>query len=207
MYRHHPQWDLVREHLEKGSIGELRSIRAIFQGQNRNPGDHRWSATLGGGVLYDLTCYAVNVCRYLFGSEPLGVMAMADLSTEEGVDRTSSALLDFGDGRTAYASGSFSLHYNQSCELIGLDGLLRIERPFGPGLGTAHLSLDRPSVREAFEIDGANQMEAMVEHFSRCVRDPKRRLAPGEAGVEQARVLKAIEQSWQSGRRVPLEES
>lgn len=202
MYRHHPQWQTVFDHIDRGSIGEVRSIRAIFQGTNRNARDHRWSAKIGGGALYDLTCYAVNVSRYLFDSEPLGVMAMADLSTDEGVDRTSSALLDYGNGRSAYVSGSFSLHFNQSCEIIGLDGLLRIERPFGPGWEDTRLTLENSSGRETISIDGANQFLHMVEHFAQRIADPTLSLDPGESGVNQARVLKAMERSWETGARV-----
>jgi len=113
MYRHHPQWDVVRSLIKDGKIGEMTMVRAGLFGQLSDTSNHRWSATLGGGALYDVTCYAVNVARMLFGREPISVIAIADNSTREGVDRTSAALLDFGYGRMAVGTGSLATFNHQ----------------------------------------------------------------------------------------------
>src|SRR5262249_37733733 len=84
MYRHHPQWGLVGSLLAEGAIGTVRMVRASFCGRFDKPTNHRWSASLGGGALWDLTCYCVNVARFLTGAEPVRVAAFADSSTPEG---------------------------------------------------------------------------------------------------------------------------
>src|SRR4051812_19117915 len=52
MYRHHPQWSVVRGLLEERAIGDVRIVRAGLAGTlgAAKKDDHRWSSELGGGA-------------------------------------------------------------------------------------------------------------------------------------------------------------
>ena len=104
MVRHHPQWSVVHRLVREGAIGEPRLVRASFSGTLGRPDDHRWSRTLGGGALFDVTCYGVNVARWIFGREPRRVSALGVLASE-GVDASSAAVMDFGEGALASVAG------------------------------------------------------------------------------------------------------
>ena len=71
MYRLHPSWQAVRDILASGRIGRLRAIDSWFSYHNVDPEDIRNIAAYGGGALYDIGCYCVNLSRMLFGTEGL----------------------------------------------------------------------------------------------------------------------------------------
>lgn len=206
MYRHHPQWDVVREAIKEGKLGDIRLVRAGLSGQLHDSENHRWSALLGGGALYDVTCYALNLSRMIYGSEPLKVTAMADCSTREGVDRTSSAILDFGYGRMAVVSGSLSSYNHQFCEIEGNRGRICVDHPFIPGWENTRVVIQHGMEQEEVDVHGANHFFHMIEHFSLCVLDPTRPVKPGENGLHQVLLNEAVEQSWIAGKTVDVAE-
>lgn len=204
MYRHHPQWDFVAKAIASGRIGDVQAMRAGLSGRLADESNHRWSATLGGGALYDVTCYGLNAARLVFGREPAAVVAMADRETREGVDATSHAIMDFGFGKTAVASGSLRAFNHQFCEIEGTRGRILLEHPFIPGWESVEVVVESGMDAEVVPIRGANHFLHEVEHFCLCVRDPKRPLAPAEDGVRQALLNEAVEQSFLSGSRVEV---
>lgn len=205
MYRHHPQWNVARALIAEGRIGDVRMIRAGLLGDLRGrPEDHRWSTEIGGGALFDVTCYAVNAARYLYGTEPVAVQATGVPWEDGGVDATTAALLDFGGGRLALAAGSLITAGEQYCEITGEKGLLRLARPFIPALEPPPVRLHTADGEQSIETPGANHYAKMVEHFSRCVRDTGTALSPGEDGTAQMLSLDAVRRAWHSESRTPV---
>ena len=80
-------------------IGTLRAVQVFFSYFNDDPANIRNRADIGGGALYDIGCYAIVAGRFLFEAEPRRVVALIDRDPALGTDRTTSALLDFGEGR------------------------------------------------------------------------------------------------------------
>ncbi|MCC5876431.1 MAG: Gfo/Idh/MocA family oxidoreductase [Candidatus Sumerlaeia bacterium] len=198
MYRHHPQWEVVRGLLGEGAIGQVRLLRAGLMGDlSGDMENHRWSTKLGGGALFDVTCYGVNVARFLLGEEPVGCKSSADLVAPH-VDRSSSAILTFRSGTTAIVAGSLVTYGNQFCDIIGTTGSIHVEKPFIPSWNPVSIRVKRNGGMEDIEVGGANHYLHMVEHFSRCVLDETRPLTPGETGVAQTRALTMIEQAFQA---------
>ncbi len=206
MYRHHPQWEMIKAVIREGKIGDVRLVRAGLSGVLQDTHNHRWSAQLGGGALYDLTCYSVNVARMLYDREPLSVCAVADRGTREKVDCLSVAIMDFGYGRMAIASGSLSTFNHQYVEIEGTLGRITVERPFIPGWERAAVVIEHGMSRDRIEVPGANHFLHQMEHFALCIRDSKRPLKPAENGLLQCLVNEAIEQSWISGKTVEVAE-
>lgn len=206
MYRHHPQWDHVLGMIRAGRIGDVQSVRAGLSGQLLEDDNHRWSALIGGGALYDVTCYGLNAARFIFGREPESVVAMADRQTREGVDATSHAILDFGYGRMAVISGSLRANNHQFCEIEGTRGRIVMPHPFIPGWESVTVHVEEGMTMEDVRIAGANHFLHEIEHFCLCARDPRRPLAPAEDGLRQALLNEAVEQSWISGGKVEVPE-
>ena len=75
MYRHHPSWVAVRELVASGRIGRLQAVDSWFSYFNDDPANIRNILDAGGGALYDIGCYSVNLSRMLFGAEPRRVQA------------------------------------------------------------------------------------------------------------------------------------
>ena len=58
-----------------GGIGRLRAVQSWFSYYNDDPANIRNILDVGGGALFDIGCYAVNLSRMVFDGEPTGVQA------------------------------------------------------------------------------------------------------------------------------------
>ena len=166
MYRLHPMWRRVHELVTAGTIGELQAIQVFFSYRNVDPANIRNIADYGGGALMDIGCYAINVARWMFASEPIDVTAAVRRDPNFGTDALTSAVLDFG-GRHATFTCSTQIEPDQRVHLIGNTGRLLVEIPFNipPHLPTAHRARRgrRPACRSGHQRD----------------RDPRRRSLRG----------------------------
>ncbi len=201
MVRHHPQWHRARDVIRSGEIGDLRSIQVIFSYFNADPGNIRNKADIGGGGLLDIGCYAVVAGRYFFDAEPFRVVTLMDRDPAFGVDRTTSALMDFGDGRQlAFTVSTQSVPY-QRIQILGTKGRIEIEIPFNaPPDSPTRLFVDDGSMHgnrsaRAIDFPVVDQYRLQGEAFSRVIRGT----APLDYGLEDAilnmRILDALRRS------------
>src|SRR5271169_542149 len=79
MVRTHPQWLRAKELVRSGRIGKLRSAVGVFSYFNIDPDNVRNVADLAGGALMDIGCYPVRMSRFIFGEEPVRVLACVEL--------------------------------------------------------------------------------------------------------------------------------
>jgi len=200
MYRHHPQWEIVKCSLP--AIGEIRILRAALCGKLAEQ-DHRWSAELGGGALFDVTCYAVNVARWLLAAEPCRVTAVARLRAP-GVDESTHALLEFEGGAVALVAGSLVSAADQGVTIVGTEGKLEIPRPFVPHFDPTEIRLEKGGAVDVARVGGANHFLHQIEHFASLLIDPGRPNAPAEDGVENITACCAIRESYERGGAVEL---
>jgi predicted dehydrogenase len=168
MYRFHPQWRIVFDRLPE--IGELRHVHATFTFTVTSPENIRRNAEAGGGSLYDVGYYCVNVARWLFGAEPVAVTATQHLGPE-GVDEEFAGLLDFGDGRTASVVSSFTQPYRHEVEGLGTTGRIRVPSAFVNGLDPVPVEVqDASGAWERVEAAG-DEYRLEVEDFAACVAE------------------------------------
>lgn len=129
MYRLHPTWIEVRALVAAGEIGELRVVQTRFTYFNDDPNNIRNQLDAGGGALMDIGCYAVNLCRMLYGGEPTRVSAAVRRDPRFGTDIVTSALLEFGEGQASFVV-STQAEPVQRVHLIGTTGHIDVEIPF-----------------------------------------------------------------------------
>lgn len=201
MVRHHPQWHRARDVIRSGDIGEPRAIQIAFSYFNVDPANIRNKADIGGGGLLDIGCYAVVAGRYFFEAEPLRVVALMDRDPAFGVDRTASALMDFGAGRQlTFTVSTQSVPY-QRVQILGTKGRVEIEIPFNaPPDAPTRIFVDDGSAHgnrsaRAIEFPVVDQYRLQGEAFSRAIRGE----APLGYGLEDAllnmRILDALRRS------------
>jgi predicted dehydrogenase len=98
--RFQPAVVALRELIEDGAIGEVRSVQAdLGVAREYDPADRLFDLSQGGGALLDLGVYVVSFAQMLLGT-PERVTAAGSLFPS-GADAEASLLLDHGDGRTA----------------------------------------------------------------------------------------------------------
>jgi len=170
MYRFHPQWRTVRRLLDEGAIGELRAVVAVFTFTVRDPENVRRVPAYGGGSLYDVGAYCVNVSRWMFGRAPASVSG-SSLPSAEGVDEDFRGVLDFGDGGSALILSSLSQPYRHHVRLLGTEGDVTVPQAFvvRPDDRVAVIHTDADGRDEAHAIEAADEYQLELEHFADCV--------------------------------------
>jgi predicted dehydrogenase len=129
MYRHHPSWIAVRELVGSGRIGQLVAVDSWFSYFNDEPSNIRNVLAYGGGALYDIGCYSVNLSRMLFGAEPVSVSAAIVRDPASGVDVLTSGTLAFAGGVASFTCATRA-ETDQRVHVYGTDGRIAIEIPF-----------------------------------------------------------------------------
>ena len=119
----------MRELLDEGRIGELRSITGVFSYFNVNPANIRNQVESGGGGVYDIGCYLIHASRYAFRQEPTRVVATLDRDPEMQIDRLASAILEFAGGHSIFTCSTQLIPY-QRIHFLGTRGRIELEIPF-----------------------------------------------------------------------------
>jgi predicted dehydrogenase len=204
MVRTHPQWLRVKEIIDSGKIGPLRSIVAYFSYNNRDPQNVRNIAAYGGGGLMDIGCYPIFIARFLFGEEPRRVTGAIELDPQFGTDRLSSAVLEFPSGHCAFTC-STQMAYAQRVIAIGEKARIEIEIPFNapPDRGC------RIFIDPGADLFGGSRREEVLpvcdqytiqgDEFSRAVLGQRTVPVPLEDSLRTMAVIEAIRAAAPAG--------
>jgi predicted dehydrogenase len=198
MYRLHPSWEAVRELVTSGRIGPVSAVQSWFGYYNDDPTDIRNNREIGGGALYDIGCYNVNLSRLAFGTEPTRVQASITRDPVSGVDILTSAILDFPTGVATFTC-STRTETDQRVHIYGTRGRIDIEIPF-------NIPPDRPSrvfvtsggeppvapATETVTFDTADPYGVEAERFALAILEGRPVPTPPEDGVATLRVIEAI---------------
>jgi len=202
MYRLHPSWIAVRELVTSGRIGRLMAVQSWFSYFNDDPANIRNIRAFGGGALYDIGCYSVNLSRMLFGGEPTRVEASILRDPASGVDIVASGLLEFAAGVATFTC-STRAEDDQRVHVYGTDGRISIDIPFNipPDRPTRiHVSHGgEPPVHPATEtitFDSADPYSVEAAAFAAAILDGRPTPVPPQDAVANLRV---IEQLFRSG--------
>jgi len=205
MIRSYPQWLRVRELLDQGRIGEIRSIMGLFSYFNVDPSNIRNQMDTGGGALMDIGCYLVHASRYAFAQEPKRAVALIDRDPQMQTDRLTSAMLDFEGGQSIFTCSTQMVPY-QRIHFFGTQGRIEIEIPFNaPKDRPARLFIDDGSdlfggsiTTESFPV--CDQYTLQGDAFSKAVLENAEVPVPVDDAIKNMAVIEAIFQSAASGQ-------
>jgi predicted dehydrogenase len=205
MIRSFHQWLRLRELINAGHIGELRSVTGFFSYFNVAPSNIRNHVEMGGGAIYDIGCYPIHASRYAFADEPTRVVACIDRDPEMRIDRLASAILEFPSGQAIFTC-STQLIPHQRMNFLGTLGRIELEIPFNP-------PPDRPArilVDSTGDLSGsgittetfpaADEYTMQGEAFARAVREDTEVPVPIEDSICNMAVIEAIFSSARSGQ-------
>lgn len=198
MYRLHPSWVAVRELLASGRIGPLVAVESWFSYHNDDPRDIRNILDAGGGALYDIGCYSVNLSRMLFGSEPTRVEAIVVRDPAGGTDTVTSGVLAFEGGLATFTC-STRAEDDQRVHIYGTSGRIAIEIPFNippdrPTRVFVSAGGDPPVApdTETLIFDAADPYTVEAEAFATAVLDGRPVPVPPADAIANLRVIDAI---------------
>jgi predicted dehydrogenase len=199
MYRFHPQWRQLFELVRRGELGAVRAVHTVFAYHNTDPANIRNILAVGGGALMDIGCYAVSVPRWLFQAEPERVVALVSRDPNYGTDILSSAILDFGRGRSLFTV-STQAFAAQRVEVYGTSGRASVWIPFNaPGDIRGRLTVNTSLGEREPELPLADQYGLEFEEFSRALREGRPVPTPPEDAVANQKVVDALFASERSG--------
>jgi predicted dehydrogenase len=207
MYRLHPSWVAVRDLVASGRIGRLMAVQSWFSYFNDDPANIRNVRAFGGGALYDIGCYCVNLSRMLFGGEPTRVQAAIQRDPASGVDVVTSGLLEFADGVATFTC-STRAEDDQRVHLYGSDGRISIGIPF-------NIPPDRPTqilithggeppvdpATETITFPTADPYSVEASQFANAILDGGPTPVPPQDAVANLRVIERLFRSG-AGERV-----
>ena len=205
MVRSHPQWIRLRELLDEGRIGELRSMAGFFSYYNINPANIRNKIDAGGGALMDIGCYLIQAARFAFAQEPTRVVASIDRDPQMRTDRLTSAILDFPGGQSIFTCSTQLVPY-QRIHFLGSKGRIELEIP-------VNTAPDRPTrlfIDSGADLFGGgittetfpacDQYTLQGDAFSKAILDNTEVPVPVEDAIKNMAVIEAIFRSGESGQ-------
>jgi predicted dehydrogenase len=205
MIRSAPQWLRVRELLDAGRIGEVRSVMGFFSYFNTDPGNIRNQVESGGGALLDIGCYLIHGARYAFGKEPMRVVGLIDRDPQMHTDRLTSAMLDFESGQSIFTCSTQLVPY-QRIQFFGTKGRIEIEIPFNMPMDRA----TRIFVDDGRDVFGSgvttetfpvcDQYTLQGDDFSRAVLEGTAMPVSIEDAIGNMAVIEAVFRSAASGQ-------
>ncbi len=205
MVRAHTQWTATRALIASERIGELRAVTGFFSYFNRDPANIRNRLETGGGALMDIGCYPINIARFIFNAEPRRCFGLVERDPEMGVDRLTSAMLDFANGQATFTCSTQLVPY-QRIQLFGTRGRIEVEIPFNapPDRATRILIDDGSDLSgggiETQEFPACNQYTVQGDLFSRAVRGETTQAIPLEDSLHNMAIIEAVFRSSESGQ-------
>jgi predicted dehydrogenase len=170
MYRFHPQWGKALQLIGEGKIGRVKAIHSFFSYYNTDPANIRNIAGIGGGALMDIGCYCIQFARFIYGNEPLRVVAQTERDPEFKTDIITSGMLDFGNGQSSLFTCSTQLQPFQRAQIVGTMGRIEIEVPVNaPPDRLVKVSLFTGDKSKEMFIGPADQYTLQAEAFANAV--------------------------------------
>ncbi|WP_165066136.1 Gfo/Idh/MocA family protein [Marisediminicola senii] len=125
--RYLPHMVRLREIVAAGTIGDVRSIVVDHtQKLSADPTSRLQDPALAGGALLDLGIYPVSFAWDILG-EPTAIHASASF-TATGVDRSTSVILDYEEGRQAILTTALDASGPNTATVQGTEGWIAIDR-------------------------------------------------------------------------------
>lgn len=195
--QHEPNTQTIIRYGENETYGAVQSVRA-GAGYNGSPGPDSWrdDAEMGGGALYDMGVYAINGARYATGLEPLAVRGRqwSERAVYDEVDEFTEFELRFPGGVTAAGETSFGKSINY-LDVDCSEGWYRL-RPMQSYTGVQGETSDGTKLPPC----GCTQQALQMDDDALAIKKGKAPIAPGEEGLRDIRIVRAIMESSEKGR-------
>ena len=182
-----------------GSLQRMTS-QAGYAGSDPPTDYWRGQRAMGGGALYDMGVYTVNGLRYASGQLPVAVVRAQQLRPTE-VDVTTTYTLRFPNGLRAEGKTSVV----EKCNLLRNDyatgAWLQLE-PMQPYSGVKGSASDARAFPAA--IESPHQQRLQMDDDAQALLQGTPFLAPGEEGMIDIAIIRAIIESAETGKEITI---
>jgi predicted dehydrogenase len=201
---YNPAVAVVKRILEAKGIGDVHYLDS----QRVNLGLHQFDIN----VLWDLGPHDVSIALYWLDEEPEWVQCTGACFVQDGIEDVVFLMIGFPSGAIAHAHLSWLAPSKLrttivigSQKMVVYDDVQAVEKVKIYDQGVDKLESDelRRSYRagdiQSPRIPMTEALQVEMRHFIECVRDGKKPLSDGEAGLQVVRVLELAMRSLRSG--------
>lgn len=170
MFVRHSQHAAVREAVDAGAIGEVRSLTAEFAFPPKPPGDMRYNP-VSGGALVEIGVYPFATALLHLGDQLRVLGAVVRRDEQLDIDLSGVALLSTPDGTTAHLTWGMEHAYRSVYELWGTTGRIVVEWAYTPP--STHAPVIRIETQDRLErrtLPPDDQFGNVLAAFARAVR-------------------------------------
>lgn len=178
MYRYTDRMRRVEEVLASGVLGAVRSINSTFRFFLDRQNTIKENAALGGGALYDVGCYPLNLIGMVTQAEPESIAA--ECCRASGVDVNLSAVLRYENGLLATLHCGFNAFGRNYSEIVGTQGALLIPDTFLDDAG--QLTLQTSSGSRLINVAQSDRYGEEIADFSTAIQEKR----PPRLGLEES---------------------
>jgi xylose dehydrogenase (NAD/NADP) len=206
MWPHHPRTAALKKYLADGNLGRIGRVAGAFTFKmpQLDPRNIRLQSDLGGGSLLDVGCYPIYGIRWAMDAEPIRAWATAHI--EHGCDVEMSGVLWFSKGQTATFDCGFTHPFRQWLEITGSTGVAYVpDMWLPPKRAIFEVRREGSYDVECHAVEGHDQIQLMLENFSRCVLEGKPATPSPDEAVKTLRVLDALAKSARVGHAVDVQ--
>lgn len=166
MYRYSSRIKKMQEILDSGVIGTVKAINSSFHVNLTDKTNVRMDPALGGGSLWDVGCYPLNIAGLITGETPN--LIKAHRIDENGVDISLAAILQYPSGVVATISCGFNCHSARFTEIHGEKGSLLLTNSFGD-CDAPILVVDENDNITKHPVQKSERYVLQVEDFSNAI--------------------------------------
>ena len=191
-YRYHPLAARMKEIVTSGELGEIRRIEAWLCFPLLSRGDIRYNLDLSGGATMDAGAYTINVLRFLAGSEPEVIRAMAKLASPD-VDRRMDADFRFPNGITGHMTASLfsSTILRIGVRVTGTEGQMSVFNFILPHF-YHRLAVSTSKGKRTEHVAGEATYTHQLRAFAQAISQGTPVLTGAEEAIANMRVIDAV---------------
>jgi predicted dehydrogenase len=188
MYRYTDRTRQISRVLKDGVLGQVRSINSTFRFFLDRENTIKENPELGGGAMYDVGCYPLNLIGLVADDEPLSVSVECD--KRHGVDINLSAVLRYKSGLIASLHCGFNAFGHMRSEIIGKDGMLLAPDTFLDDAG--QLVLRTKQGTELIPVAESDRYGEEIRDFSAAILENRAPELSLEETLRNMRVMDRI---------------
>ena len=203
--RYNPMVETAYALARDGFFGDLLYIQTDYwhnPEQSGYPGSENHVAHMDASAMMLGGCHAVDLARYLMGSDNVQLNAVQTSGTDNApFPPMQSAVVRFANGKIGKISACVEqwMPYQFNLDLLGTDGGLRDNRFFGRKLVGATDWATFPTITPNSGLVSHHPFDGEINHFIDCIRNDVESHANVRDAVNTHEAVFAIDESSRAG--------
>ncbi|MFX1253864.1 MAG: Gfo/Idh/MocA family protein [Promethearchaeota archaeon] len=173
MYRFNPAIKKIKELVDQAIIGDLKYIEFNFSHDIAtyisDTDNYRFQKEFGGGALFDLGVYGLNICNFLLNAHPTQVLkSIAICDEESGIDKSFFGTLKYEEDILCNITASFQF-FGKHLILSGTKG--SIEAPNIISMNEIPIQVKNANfdIVKSDLSPACNYYKEQAIHFNNCI--------------------------------------